>query len=167
MKRWEKKQLKILAAEHAFIISRHHGNLNEFETYIKKLKGLEAKEIILALQQNRIPGFKGLRCLEDHTIEKVLNDRIYKGRNKLSREQECAKYFYYRMVYSLLVACDYYATTEFTKDMKLQDIGKGCSIDKFQSAYEKSEILKMPFENMKGEQYSSAKDDSFQMKKNE
>lgn len=160
----EKKQLKILAAEHAFIISRHHGNLNEFETYIKKLKGLEAKEIILALQQNRIPGFKGLRCLEDHTIEKVLNDRIYKGRNKLSREQECAKYFYYRMVYSLLVACDYYATTEFTKDMKLQDIGKGCSIDKFQSAYEKSEILKS-IRKYEREQYSSAKDDSFQMKK--
>lgn len=159
----EKKRLKVIVAEHAYVISRHHGNLNGFGKYVKKLKGLEVKEIISALRKNFVPGYRGLRYLEEHTIDKVLNDRIYKGKNRLSREQNCIKYFYYRMVYSLLVACDYYATTEFMNHMKYINVGEALQIDEFKASYEKSKVMQS-IRKYEREQYSVIKRDGLQTK---
>lgn len=42
----------------------------------------------------------------------------YSAKKNFEKEENIQKYFYYRLTYSLLVASDYHATTEFMQDMK-------------------------------------------------
>ena len=47
-----------------------------------------------------------------HKIQLLIRN-MHKGAHKCTQEQSCMKYFYYRLAYSLLVASDYYATSEY------------------------------------------------------
>jgi len=137
----EKQQLKLMIIEHAYIISKHHGNLESFTDYLNSSE--EMKNLIRNLREYHLLGYKGIRCIAEDTIEKELMPRrIYKKRNKLSREQSISKFFYYRLVYSLLVASDYYATTEFMQKIKSNDIGHTFHIQDFWNAYQNTSIAK-------------------------
>lgn len=141
--RQEKKKLKLLTIEHAFIIARHHSNLESFELYLERLESIEIKELISSLREKHLAGYKGLIYLKADIVEKNLKrKKLYNGRNRLSREQSITKFFYYRLLYSLLVACDYHATTEFMQKMKSNDLGHIFYIDKFQETYQKSSIMR-------------------------
>lgn len=136
----EKKILKLITIEHAYVIARHHSDLENFTDYQEKLKGNEGERLIACLMENPIPGYRGFRFLNQTELAHGLK-RLYKGKNKLERKQYIAKYFYYRMAYSLLVASDYHATTEFMNDIVEQDIGKTLSIHDFRKAYNQSDIM--------------------------
>lgn len=141
--RQEKKKLKLLVIEHAFVIARHHSDLESFEQYLKRLESIEIKELVLNLRENHLAGYCGLRYLNEHIIKKNLKrKRLYNGENRLSKEQSITKMFYYRLLYSLLVACDYHATTEFVQKMKNHDFSHGFDIDEFQKAYQETPIMK-------------------------
>ena len=49
-------------------------------------------------------------------------------------------YFFYRLEYSILVACDYYATTEFNSGFEMDCFGKA-DASKFREIYERSHLM--------------------------
>lgn len=139
----EKSVLRLMVVEHAFIISRHHSDMENLDQYIQKLKDISTQELISNLGQNKLKGYKGLRYLEGNIFEKKLKVNIlYHGKGKLSRSQDIIKYFYYRLIYSLLVASDYYATTEFMNGLQIENVGKNLEIDEFRESYYASDRIK-------------------------
>lgn len=136
----EKKKLKLIVVEYAFVIARHHSDLESLAQYLERLKSNEINELITNLREKHLPGYKGLMYLTKGVFEKQLK-RLYRGTNRLSREQSITKFFYYRLVYSLLVACDYHATTEFMQKMLNKDIGHTFHIKEFQQAYQQTSIM--------------------------
>lgn len=149
----EKKKMYIMIGEHAFLISRHHSDIGKFGDYRKQFKKKENERLLDNLKKKPMAGYRGLRYTKDHTIAKTLCLGIYKGKKKFTREESILKYFYYRLVYSLLVASDYHATSEYMNNIKKSDLGEALSIDVFKKSYEKSEILKSirKYENEKYE----------------
>ena len=141
--RQEKRKLRLIVLEHAFVIARHHSDLESLEKYLERLESSEVKDLIISLREKHLEGYKGLMYLKDDTIEKnIKRKKLYNRKNCLSREQSITKYFYYRLLYSLLVACDYHATTEFMQKMRNEDFGHTFCIDEFQESYQKSSIMK-------------------------
>lgn len=138
----EEKRMSIIICEHAFLISRHHSDMGKFIDYRERLKGEETKRLLKNLNQNPVKGFVGLRYLDGEKSLKKLLRGIYKREKKFETEESIHKYFYYRMIYSLLVASDYHATTEYMNGIRKRDLGESLSIDAFMASYQESEISK-------------------------
>ena len=58
----------------------------------------------------------------------------------LKSEYDSLDYFYCRLVYSVLVACDYYATTENDSGLKTEDFGNIYFMDDLERDYESSNL---------------------------
>ncbi len=137
----DKKRLKYIILEHAYIIARHHSDFDDFSKFIQRFNQNSTKKIIKNLLSYPLDGYKGLFFVNEHKIQLLIRN-IYKGIHKGTREQNCLKYFYYRLAYSLLVASDYYATSEYMSGHDYDIIGNSFSIQEFQNEYNCSNLLK-------------------------
>jgi len=127
----------------AYVISKHHGNLDEF---YKFLEGFDDDEI----------GFKVidifLNCYEEVYMNKfILSKNIVKKVCKyivksyipnISKEETIYLYAYEKLLYSLLVACDFYATTEFMNGAQLNEFGEIAAINEFYDIYKNTNVYK-------------------------
>lgn len=158
----EKKKLFLLVAEHAYIISKHHGSLDSMTRYIGSNGILESdgniKNFLQCMLQNELDGYKGFRYLSEKKVSKHLF-RLYKNKKGpiFTQEQSTTKYFYYRLLYSVLVHCDYYATTEFMQGVKIPACSE-MKINDFKMAYEQSPIKKT-IENYRIQKYQGLEKD--------
>lgn len=135
----EKRILKILIWENAFIISRHHGDLVAMDNYLDSFQS-GAKRLIARLDNQSIYGFADLKYLNIENLGRDIGQYI-NMRKKTNREQDICFYFYSRFAYSILVACDYYATTEYGNNLEIKEFGKA-EYKKYQSVYEQTELMK-------------------------
>lgn len=129
------------------IISRHHSGLGNFDEYIEKLnkiiidenpaqyKDTEWNFLIEPFLKNKF------RISENKfkTITKVINQ--YKKTN-LDIDLSIAYYTYERLILSILIACDYYATNEYMNGFVTKEFGDIGDIDFFKQAYKESQIYK-------------------------
>lgn len=126
----------------AYVISRHHGELDSWEQFQDKFKG--DGEGIKLLQECRI--------LFEETLNMKINislgniNKIFEFTKQSIENQEkdisIYKYIYVRLMLSLLVACDFYSTSEFMDGVEIKDIGLINNIDEFYSTYRDGEIYK-------------------------
>ena len=137
----DKKRLKYIILEHAYIISRHHSDLDEFSKFAQRLNEPSTQKLIKNLLSYPLDGYKGLFFIDIHKIQRLIRN-MHKGAHKCTKEQSCLKYFYYRLAYSLLVASDYYATSEYMNGHDYDIIGNTLSIQEFQDEYSHSDLLK-------------------------
>ncbi len=137
----DKILLQRFVIEHAYIIARHHSDMNNLSQFIHDLKETQTKILIQNLHMNPIKGYKGLRCLDDRKLTLLIRNLNRKDR-KYTREEHSYKYFYYRLAYSLLVASDYYATSEFMNQKEFDIIGSPLTIQAFQQAYNQTPLMK-------------------------
>ena len=137
----DKKLLKYIILEHAYIIARHHSNLDDFSKFTQRLNNSSTHKLIENLLLYPLDGYFGFLCINVRKIQ-LLNRHMYKGTHKYTQEQSCIKYFYYRLAYSLLVASDYYATSEFMNGHDYDIIGGNLSIQDFQKEYNTSKRLR-------------------------
>lgn len=124
----------------AYVISRHHSPLNEFETFEQSLVALlgrlkEDKALLQTLKTETI------------NIEETTLHTLFRMGNKYLQEtygewKGSVPYIYVRLLYSLLVACDFYATSEYLKGEKISDIGLIKEKATWQRAYEQTAIYK-------------------------
>lgn len=136
----DRKNLKMLVLEHAFVIARHHSNISSFWEFILKLKSEETKEILENLC-GKLSWYKGPKFITFEMLSRTGN--IYKRlKNCKNRTDDITDFFYIRFVYSVLVSCDYYATTDFENDIHKRNFGTFNDIEKFKEAYENSDVLK-------------------------
>ena len=131
-----------------YIIARHHselGSLTEFtklinlddDTYFSKLKRIINNEDIYSVKIDFIKS-----DIEDmfRNLNKVDKDAEKVG--KRSIKQGVYLSIYIRWLYSLLVASDYYATSEFMNEADFSENTDLNDIDKWDSVYENTDLLK-------------------------
>ena len=104
--------------EHSFLSS-----ILYLDYFFDLLEKEEAKrELIHFLSdQNKFPK---IQKKNEKNIFNVFK-KHYSAKKNFEKEENIQKYFYYRLAYSLLVASDYHATTEFMQDMKKDDLADG------------------------------------------
>lgn len=133
--------LEKMILEHAYIISHHHSNLESFSQFLNNLINTQTEHLIENLLMQPLGGYKGLFCINNKKL-KLLISNFYKVGKKYSSEEVSFKYFYYRLAYSLLVASDYYATSEFLNEKGFNILGDNLSIQDFQREYNQNQLLK-------------------------
>lgn len=114
----QKKALIALAWELSYVIAKHHSNFESMEAYLKNFQ-LKAEELQRKWKEEPVPGFSQLRYFYEIPIAKNIN-QYFMCRKAFGRtENDIVHYFFIRLEYSILVACDYYATTEFNSGFEM------------------------------------------------
>ena len=133
----------------SYVISKHHGNLDSFEEYIEKLSRNNDENILKELKNISVSngGILLQAFLEKETITIFFNFiEIYiserKNKENISSEEAMAIFTLTKMMFSLLIASDYYSTNEFMQEIKYENFGNMGNIDTIKKEYENSEIIK-------------------------
>lgn len=133
----------------SYVISKHHGNLDSFEEYIEKLSRNNDENILKELKNISVSngGILLQAFLKKETIPVFFNFiEIYiserKKKENISSEEAMAIFTLTRMMFSLLIASDYYSTNEFMQEIKYKNFGNMGNIDTIKKEYENSEIIK-------------------------
>ena len=133
----------------SYVISKHHGNLDSFEEYIEKLSRNNDENILKELKNISVSngGILLQAFLEKETItiffnfiETYISER--KEKENISSQEAMSIFVFTKMMFSLLVASDYYSTNEFMQEIKYEDFGNMGNIDIIKKEYENSEIIK-------------------------
>lgn len=139
----ERKILRDFAYIYSFIISRHHGKMMEYEKY---LKSFNPKDV-----ENNALGSKAREWLKQWRKEvygdekkSIINAKPQIFLERLNHEESQKSVYLYaftRLLYSLLVAADYYATSEFMSGVEIKDFGEIREPDEIIKEYEQGPIL--------------------------
>ena len=133
----------------SYTISKHHGNLDSFEEYIEKLSRNNDENILKELKNISVSngGILLQAFLEKETItiffnfiETYISER--KKKENISSQEAMAIFTLTRMMFSLLIASDYYSTNEFMQEIKYKNFGNMGNTDIIKKEYENSEIIK-------------------------
>lgn len=144
LKQEEKYLLLDFMLLNSYIISRHHGNLTSLDEFKKKFECDGEGEKLLDNQ--RILFKKTLNKeinVTARSIKKMFVVIKEKSIEKYSKEQLIYRYIYERFMLSILVACDFYSTSEFMEEVEISDIGVINDIDEFYDVYREGEIYKL------------------------
>ena len=135
----------------SYAISKHHGNLESFEEYIEKLARNNEENILKNLKNISVSNGGILRdemlykLIENEDINTYFNFMdIYISIRKehISSQESMAIFTLTKMMFSLLIASDYYSTSEFMQEIKYENFGNMGNIDIIKREYENSEIIK-------------------------
>lgn len=143
----EFKKLKYLVLINAFVIARHHSDLCSVDDFLELFEedgngyycvdGLRnnGKEMYrYQLKQLEIKKEKGTEA------EYVKETPKWKKIKKCITEKESILYYIYtRLLYSLLVASDYYATSEFSQGKRIVCLGEREELLDFTKAFKETE----------------------------
>lgn len=125
----------------SYLISKHHGILENFtkfkdkftdgfKDYIKNKKIYEDYKSILSINPSNINSY--IDCLEN-TI---------KGFESEERFKSIDVYIYTKLVFSLLVSGDFYATSDFQSAMGTESFGTIDNIEKYYNIFKNRDIYK-------------------------
>ena len=151
------KELKEFVLYHAYIIERHHSKLDKIKDFKIKVKLEENKEKNEKIED--YPIGKLIKAITDSkTYQKDLN--LVKGSTTLmikafdaragagklnkndNRMQALYIEIYIRLIYSLLVASDYYATSEFMNGADFSEVSDLDNIAYWNNIYEDTPLVK-------------------------
>ncbi|HBC95499.1 MAG TPA: CRISPR-associated helicase/endonuclease Cas3 [Clostridium sp.] len=135
----QKRQLSIFCLINGFVISRHHSNLGSIKEFLVKFSDNGDVGTIL----------QGMTLKHDFMKDPIYNmigglylKKWKNFRENLNEEGSIAVYTYTRFLYSLLVSCDYYATSEYGNGVSVNAFGNDSEIYKFAESYEGTDLLK-------------------------
>ncbi|MBY6950091.1 CRISPR-associated helicase/endonuclease Cas3 [Clostridium botulinum] len=131
----------------SYIISKHHGTLDSFEEFKRKLvesdgEGKRLYTTQLSAFQN-IYKEKMLFNGENEFLKGIFNVNKSVLSNSKGKDFSINLYIYERFLASLLLSCDYYATSNFTDKKEINDFGEINDIEKFYKYYKSNEIYKI------------------------
>ncbi|CUO10715.1 CRISPR-associated helicase/endonuclease Cas3 [Clostridium perfringens] len=142
----------------SYIISKHHSPIDNINLYTSKEGRLLSKfeeEKIEELKKIINPIYFRNLILNKRHIEKTLekyknfNKSILEGKDSIKKG--IGIYTYERFMLSILIACDYYSTSEYMNGTKIKDIGTISDINKFYETFKRGEIYKLIREYEKNE----------------
>ncbi len=157
LKKEEKKLLLDFMMMNSYIISRHHGGLNSWEEFKEKFK--EDEEAYKLLDEQKVIFQKTLNRNINIKINKIkkIFEIVKKNNQKYTKEQLVYRYIYIRLLLSLLVASDFYATSEFMECVEIQNIGLINDIEEFYRVYKEGKIYKS-IRNYEKKEYGKKRD---------
>ena len=144
----------------AYIISRHHGDLNEFQSFVNSLQndqeeyGNAVIESLLDDTYKKI--YKKEASSNIKTVRKKSSNAI-RNLKKISKEESIYVYTYVKLLFSILVACDFYATSEYMENVELEEFGEIDDISIFYDIYKENDIYKK-IRDYEKEKYKKEKD---------
>ncbi|SFU77995.1 CRISPR-associated helicase, Cas3 family [Clostridium sp. DSM 8431] len=141
----EKKLLRTFLFINAYIISKHHSDLDSIKEYFDKFagedygygKGFELAELFL----NK---YKNVYLKDFSTTPKRLekwSGFTEKFMKSINKEIKITLYIYSKLIFSLLVASDYYAASEFMSNVKINNLGD-INVNRFVEKYKNSDLYK-------------------------
>lgn len=141
-----------------YIISKHHGDLDNFYDFLKKFDEYEIgfKVIELFSDSCKEIYIKDFNLGKNQAIK--VCDYIVKYISKRNKEESIYLYTYERLLYSLLVACDFYATSEFMGGIELNEFGELGKIDEFYDVFKNTKVYKGIRKYEKEEYFKDNKD---------
>lgn len=142
----------------AYIISRHHGDLNSFDVFKKLFEEYSGDGWRLLYEQKILyeKTYKYPLKISLKTIEGNFRKLKLYG-EKLSQEKNISRYIYARFLMSILFACDFYSTSEYMDGVEIKDIGSLNDIAEFYDTYKQGKIYKL-IRKYEEKQYSKIKD---------
>lgn len=144
----EMKLLCIILLFNAYIISKHHGDFDSFGEYRKKLVEADGEGNRLYTEQTMLFILNYTKKIfgknSNANLQKFIKavEQSISGLCDSTEEIALDFYIYKRFLSSLLLSCDYYATTEFKHQIEVNDLGEIDEIDKFYSLFSESKIYK-------------------------
>lgn len=144
----DKKVLMLLMLLNAYIISKHHGSLdslNEFKNKVLEDDGEGQKLYTTQLNIFSEIYKEKLMFNEKNMVLKRIFDMdqvILKDKLKDEKDFSIKLYIYERFLSSLLLSCDYYATSEFMSGNKVEDFGEIKDVEKFYKSFKDTDIYK-------------------------
>ncbi|GAA0769923.1 CRISPR-associated helicase/endonuclease Cas3 [Clostridium subterminale] len=126
----------------SYIISKHHGNLDSFKAFSDRLIGVDGEG--WKLIQDNFTIIEDIYLTEITITEsKIRNSfKIYDIYiNKINSEGKIINFIYEKLIFSLLLACDFYSTTEFMTGNSINSLGEMNDIDKFYDVYKDTEVM--------------------------
>lgn len=124
----------------AYLIMKHHSDLDNFGAFLNAIQvGGKLYNIDQAMQQ------KSFRQLyrgkySQRSVSKYVN--ILERAKTGPKARSFAKYTYARLVFSLLTACDYYATNEYTTGTEIKQFGSVREINDLRETFEKTQRMR-------------------------
>ena len=126
----------------SYIISRHHGDLNSMEEFKEKFS-LDGEGERLLNEESILykTTYKKEVNLKINTINNVFT-KINELTSNYSSEKNICRYIYSKLIFSLLIACDYYATTEFNNGVEIENLGDIDDIKEFYDVFKEGKVYK-------------------------
>lgn len=153
--RKNKSRLREFLFLNAYLISKHHGDLDSYESFIDSFKVIDG---------NDGDGYRAINVLAKYYKEvykKEFNITIEDARKGASivlkkiksrtSEEAMYLYTYERLVFSLLLAADFYSTSEFMNEITIDNFGDINDINEFYDVYKETDIYKKIREYEKNE----------------
>lgn len=137
--REDKGKLRPFIIYHAYIIAQHHSDLKDFQAFVTSLKEKAGKDVVDVFLEGRCEAYQKEFRLTNKSLLNMLEAVDNTG---WSREKNIMLYAYIKLLYSLLVASDYYATTEFMAQKEITQFGSLDKIEKWIDIYENTEVMK-------------------------
>lgn len=140
----EKNMIHVFMLVNAYVISRHHGNLSRFEEFLEEFQpNRQLADIFSCMNQGDFTEvYHGPFCKKGlHSVNMPMqNKRKY---DSFSEKQslQLGLYAYIRFLFSVLVSCDYYATSEYDNGIQMSAFGT-IENTEFVTQYEQSERVK-------------------------
>ena len=140
----EKNMIHVFMLVNAYVISRHHGNLSRFEEFLEEFQpNRQLADIFSCMNQGDFTEvYHGPFCKRDRHMMNMLrqNTRIYHSFLE-KQSSHAGLYTYIRFLFSVLVSCDYYATSEYDNGIQMSAFGT-IENTEFATQYEQSERVK-------------------------
>lgn len=119
----------------AFIISKHHGNLNNFKDFIEELKKKVKDD-----KKEETSNYKNESSIKID-LNKQFN-KILAGKIKIEPWIVADLYIYIRFMFGLLVSSDFYATSHYQNNKEVDNFGVIDNVNKYFDIFKDTDIYK-------------------------
>ena len=153
--RKNKSRLREFLFLNAYLISKHHGDLDSYETFINSFKVIDGNDgdgyrAINVLGKYYKEVYKKEFSISTEDARKGASIVLKKIRNT-NNEGSMYLYTYERLVFSLLLASDFYSTSEFMNEITIDNFGNLNNINEFYNVYKETDIYRKIREYEKNE----------------
>lgn len=150
--RKDRKFLRTMIFYHAYLIGKHHSDPGEFEDFLNVLEEGQGVSIMKVFQEKKYDAYQREFSLTKEKTKDIIETIRRAMESKREKEENIAWYTYEKLMYSLLVASDYYATAEFMTGMQIAQSGDLDEIESWMDIYENTELMKR-IRNYQKEEY--------------
>ncbi len=137
----EKNKLFKLLILNSYIISKHHGRLDSIDAYLDKLIDLDGEGYKLLNERKSV--FEDIYN-EELTINHKIMKQLVRGTRSMmdAQSKPIINYIYVRLMSSLLLASDYYATCQFMNNKEVLTRGTIDDINIFYDEFKGTDVYK-------------------------
>lgn len=151
LKKEDKKILQRFVFLHAYMIERHHSDLRDFSAFLESLEEGSGRDVIEVLSKGGCTAWAEEFSLDAKKIKSRVDGFRKQFTEKWTVGESIGIYIYVKLLYSLLVASDYYATAEFMSGIQTRQTGNLENIMKWMDLYEDTDLMKTVREYQKNE----------------